>query len=169
MWKKPLVGLIIGNIAGARERNNPDINWVPALAVQTRAQAKREGVTSKLKTPSIIERTITPAQVSNAQKDDVSLTTRSRCEANGTIGKATFFKKNDLLYRKFSSPNVEQGRIFKQLIVPEQYRELVMQLAHGPIMTGHLSVTSSVHKVLSEYYWPGIYKDVKRFVQACEV
>ena len=168
--EKPLVGLIIGNIPGARERNNPDINWVPALAVQTRAQAKREGVTSKLKTPSIIDRTITPAQVSKAQKDDVSLTTtRSRCEANETIGKATFFKRNDLLYRKFSSPSVEQGKIFEQLIVPEQYRELVMQLAHESILTGHLSVTSSVHKVLSEYYWPGIYRDVKRFVQSCEV
>ena len=168
--EKPLVGLIIGNIPGARERNNLDINWVPALAVQTRAQDKTEGVTSKLKTPSIIDRTITPAQLSHAQKDDVSLTTaRSRCEANETIGKATFLKKNDLLYRKFSSPNVEQGKIFEQLIIPEQYRELVMQLAHESILTGHLSVTSSVHKVLSEYYWPGIYRDVKRFVQSCEV
>ena len=163
--EKTLVGLIIGNIPGARERNNPDINWVPA-----RAQANREGVTSKLKTPSIMDITINPEQVGKAQKDDVSLTTtRRRCEANETIGKATFFKKNDLLYRKFSSPNVEQGKIFEQLIVPEQYRELVMQLAHESILTGHLSVTSSVHKVLSEYYWPGIYRGVKRFVQACEV
>ena len=168
--EKPLVGLIIGNIPGARERNNPDINWVPALAVQTKAQAKREEVTSKLKTPSIIDININPEQVRKAQKEDVSLiTTRSRCEANETIGKATFFKRNDLLYRKFSSPNVEQGKIFEQLIVPEQYRELVMQLAHESILTGHLSVTSSVHKVLSEYYWPGIYRDVKCFVQSCEV
>ena len=44
-----------------------------------------------------------------------------------------------------------------------------MQLAHESILTGHLSVTSSVHKVLAEYYWPGIYRDVKRFVQSCEV
>ena len=168
--EKPLVGLIIGNIPGARERNNPDINWVPALAVQTSAQAKREGVTNKLKTPSIIDININPEQVSKAQKEDVSLTTtRSRCEANETIGKATFLKKNDLLYRQFSSPNVEQGKIFEQLIVPEQYRELVMQLAHESILTGHLSVPSSVHKVLAEYYWPGIYRDVKRFVQSCEV
>ena len=168
--EKPLVGLIIGNIPGARERNNPDKTWVPAVAVENGAQAKREGLTSKLKTPSIIDININPEQVSNAQKEDVSLTTtRSRCEANETIGKATFFKKNDLLYRKFSSQNVEQGKIFEQLIVPEQYRELVMQLAHESVLTGHLSVTSSVHKVLSEYYWPGIYRDVKRFVQACEV
>ena len=64
--------------------------------MQTRAQAKREGVTSKLKTPSIIDININPEQVSKAQKDDVSLTTtRNRCETNETIGKATFFKKND--------------------------------------------------------------------------
>ena len=168
--EKPLVGLIIGNIPGARERNNPDKNWVPAVAVENGTQARRKGVTNKLKTPSIIDININPEQVSKAQKEDVSLTTtRSRCEANETIGKATFLKKNDLLYRKFSSPNVEQGKIFEQLIVPEQYRELVMQLAHESILTGHLSVTSSVHKVLSEYYWPGIYRDVKRFVKACEV
>ena len=168
--EKPLVGLIIGNIPGARERNNPDINWVPAVAVENGAQARREEVTNKLKTPSNIDININPAQVSKAQKDDVSLTTtRNRCEANETIGKATFLKKNDLLYRKFSSPNVEQGKIFEQLIVPEQYRELVMQLAHESIFTGHLSVTSSVHKILAEYYWPGIYRDVKRFVQSCEV
>ena len=74
-----------------------------------------------------------------------------------------------MLYRKFSSPNVEQGKIFEQLIVPEQYRELVIQLVHESIFTGHLSVTSSVHKVLSEYYWPGIYRYVKRFVQSCKV
>ena len=123
-----------------------------------------------MKTPSIIDITINPEQVSNAQKEDVSLTTtRSRCETNETIGKAKFFKKNDLLYRKFSSPNNEQGKIFEQLIVPEQHRDLVMQLAHESILTGHLSVTSSVHKVLSEYYWPGIYRDVKSFVQSCEV
>ena len=166
--KKPLVGLIIGNIPGARERNNPDINWVPALAVQTRAQAKREGVTSKLKTPSIIDRTITPAQVSNAQKDDVSLTTtRSRCEANEIIGKATFLKKNDLLYRKFSSPNVEHGRIFRQLIVPQQYRKLVMKLAHESVMAGLLEIKRTMQKVLSEFYWPGINSDIKRFCQSC--
>ena len=44
-----------------------------------------------------------------------------------------------------------------------------MKLAHESIMTGHLSVMSGVHKVMSEYYWPGIHKDVKNFVQACDV
>ena len=30
-------------------------------------------------------------------------------DSNEVRGKASFFKKNDLLYRKFSSPNVERG------------------------------------------------------------
>ena len=66
--EKPLVDLIIGNIPGAQERNNSDINFVPALAVQTRAQAKQEGVTSKPKTLNIKDGTSTPAQVSNVKK-----------------------------------------------------------------------------------------------------
>ena len=168
--EKPLVGLIIGNIPGARERNNPDINWAAALAVQTGAHAKQEGVTSKLKTPSIIDQTITPAQVSNAQKEDLSLaTTRNRCEANETIGKATFFKKNDLLNRKFSSPNIEHGRRFTQLIVPQQFRKLVMKLAHESVMAGHLAIKRTIQKVLSEFYWPGINSDIKRFCQSCDI
>ena len=40
---KQLVGLIIGNIPGARERNNPDTNWVPALAVQLGHRLNEEG------------------------------------------------------------------------------------------------------------------------------
>ena len=109
-------------------------------------------------------------QVSKAQKDDVSLTTtRSRCEANETIGKATFLKKNDLLYRKFSSPNVEHGRTFTQLIVPQQYRTLVMKLAHESVMAGHLAIKRTMQKVLSEFNWPGINSDMKRFCQSCDI
>ena len=71
-------------------------------------QTRQVGVTSKLKTPNVIDQSITSAQVSNVQQDDASLRiVRTRCEANETIGKAIFFKRNDLLYRKFSPPNVE--------------------------------------------------------------
>ena len=146
------------------------VDYSSRVVPEVKAQAKREGITSKLKTPSIIDRTITPAQVSKAQKDDVSLTTtRSRCEANETIGKATFLKKNDLLYRKFSSPNVEHGRTFTQLFVPQQYRTLVMKLAHESVMAGHLAIKRTMQKVLSEFYWPGINSDIKRFCQSCDI
>ena len=86
-----------------------------------------------------------------------------------TIGKATFLKKNDLLYRKFSSPNVEHGRTFTQLIVPQQYLTLVMKLAHESVMAGHLAIKRTMQKVLSEFNWPGINSDIKRFCQSCDI
>ena len=91
MCGKTLVGLIIGNIPDARERNNPDINWVLALVVQTRGHTIQARVISHIKTPRIIDQNIILAQVSSAKKDDAIL--RTRCEANETIGKVKFFKK----------------------------------------------------------------------------
>ena len=38
--ENPLIEVILGNIQRARDAQNPDSNWVPALAIQTRAQAK---------------------------------------------------------------------------------------------------------------------------------
>ena len=66
--ENPLVDLIVGNIRGARERTDPDINWVPTLAVQTRAQSRQLDQTEIIKTPEIISQGITPAQICNAQK-----------------------------------------------------------------------------------------------------
>ena len=50
--EKPLVAVIIGNIPVARAAHNPNIIWVPALAVQTRTQAKQpEQIKTSLKIP----------------------------------------------------------------------------------------------------------------------
>ena len=89
--------------------------------------------------------------------------------SNEVRGKVSFFKNNDLLYRKFSSPNVKRGRIFVQLIVPKQNRKMVMKLAHESFMAGHLAIKRTVHKVLSEFFWPGIASDIKRFYQSCDI
>ena len=74
-----------------------------------------------------------------------------------------------MLYRKFSSPNIEHGRRFTQLIVPQQYRKLVMKLAHESVMAGHLAIKRTIQKVLSEFYWPGLNSDIKRFCQSCDI
>ena len=81
---------------------------------------------------------------------------------NEVKGKASFFKKNDLLYRKFSSPTLERGRIFVQLMV-------VMKLAHESVMAGHLANERTIQKVLSGFFWPGIANDIKRFCQFCDI
>ena len=140
--ENPLVDVIKGNIPGARDAYDPNINWVPALAVQTRSQAKLPKQTkTSLKTPNIIDRDISPQQIKEAQVNDPTLARiRKACDESEVKGNAKFFRKNDLIYRQFSSPNVEFGKIFIQLVVPQQYRKMVMKLAHESILSGHLAV-----------------------------
>ena len=44
-----------------------------------------------------------------------------------------------------------------------------MKLAHESIMSGHLAVSRTTARVQSEFYWPGINSDIRRFVQSCDV
>ena len=77
-----MVDVVIGNIPGARDAKDPDYNWVSALAVQTRAQAKQsEQIKSSLRTPSIIDRDILSQQIKEAQVSHPSLARiRNACE-----------------------------------------------------------------------------------------
>ena len=42
MYENPSVEVILDNTPGARDAQNPVSNWVLALGVQTRAQAKQK-------------------------------------------------------------------------------------------------------------------------------
>ncbi|VDI17906.1 Hypothetical predicted protein [Mytilus galloprovincialis] len=67
------------------------------------------------------------------------------------------------------SPKVENGKLFRQLVVPEVYRSDVMKLAHESLMAGHMATRRTVYRVLSEFYWPGVESDVKRYCQSCDI
>ena len=83
----------MGNIPGTRDAQNPDSNWVPALAVQTRAQAKqREQSKSPLRTPNIVSSDITPNQIRASQVSDPTLARiRTACEEEVIEGNAKYF------------------------------------------------------------------------------
>ena len=56
-----------------------------------------------------------------------------------------------------------------QLVVPQQYCKTIMKLAHESIMSGHLAVKRIIQKVLSEFFWPGISSDIKRYCRSCDI
>ena len=70
--ENPLFDVIIGNIPGVRDVHDPNINWVPVLAVQSRSEAKQpEQTETTLKTPNIIDRDISPQQIKEAQVNNL--------------------------------------------------------------------------------------------------
>ena len=56
------------------------------------------------------------------------------------------------------------GEPMTQLVLPEQYRTLVLRTAHRP---GHLGRDNSKAQVLDDYYWPGLDRDVRNLCKAC--
>ncbi len=159
--------LIIGNIDGVRPPGHPDPNWEHAQAVVTRQQQAQKGKQpQRMKVPSIIADDITPTEIQATQEADQSLDKIRQLATSDTniTGKAKFYLKKGILYRKFSAPSVEQGKVFNQLVVPLPYRDTVLRLAHESIMSGHIATKRTIGKVLSEFFWPGVQADTKRFV-----
>lgn len=174
--KNPLFELIIGNIPKARDPSDPDRNWKlsQVYAVMTRQQAKREGKKDKpLHVPDIIgpELAFSPDDVIRAQGEDESLyKIRQLAEQPADeSSKVRFFRKNGFFYRSFQSPIVENNKKISQLIVPKPLRNKVMSLAHDSLMTGHLGSSRTAYKVMSEFYWPGVQADVRRYCRSCDI
>ena len=80
-----------------------------------------------------------------------------------------YVEKNGLLYRKFQSQKVQNGKEFTQLIVPMRYRNVVLKLAHESILAGHMSTARTISRVLSEFFWPGVQSDTKQFCKSYDI
>ena len=62
-------------------------------------------------------------------------------------GKSVFLTKKRLIYRKFKSNSQDQS---SQLVVPKQYRNTVLKLAHETVLSGHFSTKKTVSRILSD-------------------
>ena len=54
-------------------------------------------------------------------------------------------------------------------MVLEKLGRPIMEVAHGSIMGGHMSIKKTTDKIQSAFYWPGIQGDVTRFCKSCDV
>lgn len=140
-------------------------------AVETRAQKQRKSEKIRpLRTASVPIENVTPERLKQAQKEDSTL---KNCLSQigikrplkGKQGTTEFFLKKEILYRRVS----ENEKVKDQLVVPNAYREQVMRLGHDSIMSGHLGISKTSDKVLSQFYWPGVTADIYRYCKSCDV
>ena len=64
---------------------------------------------------------------------------------------------------------MQNGKQFIQLVVPVKFRDTVLKLAHESILAGHMSTARTVSRILSEFYWPEVQSDIKRFCSSCDI
>ena len=105
------------------------------------------------------------------QRDDKSLQKYWERDDVFVRGQAenSFEVKGGVLYRVYKHPYVNGGKPLKQIMVPVQLRNRIMELAHGSIMGGQLGIKKTVDKIQRAFYWPGIQGDVTRYCKSCDV
>ena len=164
-----LYDLVIGNIDGSKL---PGMSHFSAAAV-TRSQAKQsEKAHRKLTVPDQIinedKEALKQAQARDPKVDSI----RRRVDSgNITVsrglnrGETKFVRKKELMYRQFTKGN----KVTLQLVIPEGFREKVLRLTHLTIMSGHLGIKTTLHRVVSEFFWPGFCSDMARFCKSCDI
>ncbi|XP_052691254.1 uncharacterized protein LOC128169132 [Crassostrea angulata] len=178
-FDSPSYDLILGNIRGVRKPHEPNPAWIHSVeniaAVETRAQLKKKQSPYKpLKVPEAI-RDVSPEDILQEQRNDETLKKLWSLAESGQLkhfsdgGFSKMCERKQMLFREFCSPKVSSGKLFRQLIVPRKYRTIVMRIAQETLMGGHLGSKKTTDRVVSEFYWPGIQSDIRRFCRSCDV
>ncbi|XP_065925767.1 uncharacterized protein [Magallana gigas] len=178
-FDSPSYDLILGNIRGVRKPHEPNPAWIHSVeniaAVETRAQLKKKQSPYKpLKVPEAI-RDVSPEDILQEQRNDETLKKLWSLAESGQLkhfsdgGFSKMCERKQMLFREFCSPKVSSGKLFRQLIVFRKYRTIVMKIAHETLMGGHLGSKKTTDRVVSEFYWPGIQSDIRRFCRSCDV
>ena len=81
-----------------------------------------------------------------------------------------YYFQDEILMRKWRPPDIaanEDWATFHQIVVPTSYRKHLLSLAHDLPLGGHFGVNKTQQKILKQFYWPGIRKDVADFCRSC--
>ena len=62
----------------------------------------------------------------------------------------------------------DRQRPVSQIVVPEGWRrKSVLEMAHEHLMSGHMGVQKTYQRVLGNFFWPGLKKDVRVHCREC--
>ncbi|XP_067659772.1 uncharacterized protein [Haliotis asinina] len=172
----PLCDLILGNIPGVRAPDNPFPELTePVLAVETRGQKRvREEGKIPMKTMESVGISLSRNEFMEMQKQDESLKKMWKLAEenkvrNTTQGTSGYFIDHGLLYRRHVSAKVNNGKPVVQAVVPTSLRKDVLRVSHEALMGGHMGSKKTLDRVTSQFYWPGVQGDVRRYCISCDI
>ena len=189
--ESPPADLIIGNVPGVTDPSDDEIERWNAqfcvqedalafpvadhsddqtpniVAVQTRAQAKSSAVKPLPVISPAVPCSVT--QLMELQKADATLEVSWNNYAAGKVYKfkhasAQYLLQEELLYRKY----ITDTDCLLQLVLPSSLRSSVLKLAHDSIVGGHMGIARTRQRVLSDFYWPSLLRDVKLYCRSCD-
>ena len=165
----PLHDLVIGNIEGSKF---PDITHFSS-GVVNKKRSKKSRKDRKVKVADKFIRQnrqeLCMKQASDAKLVDI----RRRVESGSVTksrsfssGETKFIRRNGLIYRHFK----KNANVSLQLVVPSSLTHSVMNLAlESRKVVNHRGRKETISKVLDEFYWPGVCREVTQFCRSCAI
>ena len=164
----PAHDLVIGNIEGSKF---PDITHFSSGVVKNKQSRKDRRKNRKVK---VVDKFIMQnrqelcmMQASDAKLADIRRRVESGSVTKGhsfSSGETKFIRRNGLIYRHFK----KNANVSLQLVVPSSLTHSVMNLAHeSRKVVNHRGRKETISKVLDEFYWPGVCREVTQFCRSC--
>ena len=165
----PAHDLVIGNIEGSKF---PDITHFSS-GVNRKKRSKKSRKDRKVKVADKFIRQnrqeLCMMQASDAKLEEI----RRRVESGSvtksrsfSTGETKFIRRNGLIYRHFK----KNANVSLQLVVPSSLTHSVINLAHESLrVLNHRGRKETISKVLDEFYWPGICREVTQFCRSCAI
>ena len=194
--EKPVYDIVVGNIPGARDANDPDVNWRPEVDTNDGIHDVRtEEITASTDVSCVVttrankvEKRMKPLHVVKSREVEIDSKELQRFQENdptlSKIGtwikggkgqrsrpkwKERFYLDKSIMYREHETSAKKGSVSTTQLVLPKNLREGVMEVAHDSILGGHLGGKKILEGVTSDFHWPEVAGDVQSYVESCGV
>ena len=164
----PAHDLVIGNIEGSKF---PDMTHFSSGVFKNKQSRKDRRKNRKVKVADKFIRQ-NKQELCMKQASDANIADIRRRVESGSVTKSRSFSsdetkfilRNGLIYRHFK----KNAKVSLQLVVPSSLTHSVMNLAHesGKVVN-HRGRKETISKVLEEFYWPGVCREVTQFCRSC--
>ena len=163
----PAHDLVIGNIEGSKF---PDMTHFSSGVVKNKQSRNDRRKDRKVKvTDKFIRQNrqeLCMKQASDAKLVDIRRRVESGSVTKGRSGETKFIRRNGLIYRHFK----KNANVSLQLVVPSSLTHSVMNLAHeSRKVVNHRGRKETISKVLDEFYWPSVCREVTQFCRSCAI
>ena len=164
----PAYDLVIGNIEGSKF---PDMTHFSSGVVKNKqSRSKKSRKDRKVKVADKFIRQhrqeLCMKQASDAKLVDIRRRVESGSVTKGRSGETKFIRRNGLIYRHFE----KNAYVSLQLVVPSSLTHSVINLAHESLkVLNHRGRKETISKVLDEFYWPGVCREVTQFCRSCAI
>ncbi|PWI46234.1 hypothetical protein CEE45_17880, partial [Candidatus Heimdallarchaeota archaeon B3_Heim] len=143
-------------------------DWVdhnPQPNPQQQATPTRETATSPL---AISRKRLREEQ--EKDPDCIRLKLKAMTEEEAQAVPNGYYIQQEILLRKWRPPEVpanEDWKVVRQIVIPSNYREEIMKMAHSSPMAGHLGVAKTFDKVRHHFYWPKMKAQIATYCRTC--